>query len=70
MILQQFTESIICLQGSDTIGWAAGRASGLSKKIGVTRCWHSYLCAVRCKWFACDPDPANATAPPCCLLLH
>jgi len=51
----------LCLQCSDTVRWALGRASSLYK-IWVIGCWLGYLSGVRCKWFA--HDPADATATP------
>jgi len=49
-----------CLQCFDAVGWAAGRASGLKKKLNG-RYWHGYLSGVRCKGFAYGPADATAT---------
>jgi len=50
----------VCLQCSDTVGWASGRASACKNL--VMRCWCGYLSGVRCRLFAYGP--ANATAIP------
>ena len=58
-----------CLQCSDTVGWAAGRASGLWEN-WVVRCWCCYLSGARCRLFACGPADATAIPKPHHLLLH
>jgi len=55
------------LQCFNTIGWAAGRASGLLKN-WVMKCWYGYLSGPRCNW--CAYGPFNASATPSSLLLH
>jgi len=51
----------------DTVGWAAGRASGIRPvKNWAVGCWRGYLSGARCR-LAYGPDDANATH---CLLLQ
>jgi len=63
-------KSNLYLQCFDAVGWAAGRASGLSNinnsttgirpiKNWVVRCWHGYLSGARCRLAY---GPADATA--------
>ena len=54
-----FGTFISCLQCFDAVGWAAGRASGLSKK-WVVGCWHGYLSGARCR-LAYGPAYASDT---------
>ena len=52
---------LFCLQCFDTVGcWASGRAISILKN-WVMRCWHGYVYAVRCEWFAYCPADATAT---------
>ena len=53
----------VCLQCFDTVGWAAGRASGL--KNWVVGCWRGYLSGAMCRFAY---GPADATATHCLLL--
>jgi len=41
--------------------WLGGRKSIRPAKMWVMRCWHGYLSATRCKWFAYGPADATAT---------
>jgi len=50
----------------DITGWASGQ-SIQSVQSWVMRCWHGYLSAVRCRWFACGPADTTAT-PSSCLI--
>jgi len=48
---------LFCLQCFDTVGWVAGRASGM-QKTWVMGSWHGYLSGARCRLAY---GPANAT---------
>jgi len=52
----------VCLQCFDTVGWAAGRLSGL-KKNTVVGCWRGFVSGSRCR-FAYGPADATATLAP------
>jgi len=49
-----------CLQYFDTVGWAAGRASGLLKN-WVVGCWHGYLSGAKCRFAMALPMPLPFT---------
>ena len=53
------------LYSFDTVGRAAGRATG-QEKTWVMRCWRDYLFGLRCKWLAYGS--ADATVTPSSLL--
>jgi len=61
--IAEFSMQDVCLQCFDAVGWAAGRASGLYKKLsGGVLAW---FCLERCRLAY---GPADATATHCLLL--
>ena len=63
-IIIETVSKAYCLQCFDTVGWAAGRASGL-QKTWVVQCWQGYLSGARCRLAY---GPVDTTAAHCLLL--